>query len=111
MLRARAQCPSGMRQIQRDRTIVRGLKENVAALPPVNNVTKISLPALGRSIQARAHVTKISLRCTSQLITTTQTHPTQPMPGKMASIAIYAHIASKYSGKLDKVAAQEAISL
>ena len=51
----------------RRRVAAHGLKENVAALPAPGNVKKITFPAIGHSIE--------------------------PMPGKMASVAIYAHLA------------------
>eukprot|EP00195_Chlamydomonas_chlamydogama_P006457 CAMPEP_0202900288 /NCGR_PEP_ID=MMETSP1392-20130828/10909_1 /ASSEMBLY_ACC=CAM_ASM_000868 /TAXON_ID=225041 /ORGANISM="Chlamydomonas chlamydogama, Strain SAG 11-48b" /LENGTH=109 /DNA_ID=CAMNT_0049586651 /DNA_START=62 /DNA_END=391 /DNA_ORIENTATION=+ len=65
--------------------VARGLKENVAKLPPATGVRRISIP--------------------------TFKHTIEPMPGKMASVAIYNHLATKYGGKLNKQAAQEGLDI
>jgi hypothetical protein len=62
-----------------------GLKDNVAALPSPSGMRKISIPQLK--------------------------HVIEPVPGKMASVAIYNYLAEKYKGKLEKAAAEEALSL
>ena len=38
-------------------------------------------------------------------------HTIDPMPGKMASVAIYSYLSDKHDGKLTKQAAQEALDL
>ena len=63
----------------------RGLKENVAALPSPTGVKRITFPSLSHTID--------------------------PMPGKMASVAIYSYLSDKHDGKLTKKAAQEALDL
>lgn len=62
-----------------------GLKENVAALPPIDSIAAITLQPINHTI-ANA-------------------------PGKKASVAIYSHLATKYGGKLTVVAAEEGLQL
>lgn len=63
----------------------RGLKENVAALPSPVGVKRITFPSLAHTIE--------------------------PMPGKMASVAIYSHLSDKHGGRITKQAAREALDL
>ncbi|KAG2425455.1 hypothetical protein HXX76_013665 [Chlamydomonas incerta] len=65
--------------------VVHGLKENVARLAPITDVAAVRIPALGWQVPN--------------------------VEGKKASVAIYAHLASKYGGKLNAAAAQEGLAL
>lgn len=61
-----------------------GLKENVAALPPIDGIKRIRIP------QAN--------------------HVLENKEGKKASISIYNHLRSTY-GKLDRIAAERGLEL
>jgi hypothetical protein len=62
-----------------------GLKENVAKLAPVDAVQLVTLQPVNHSIPNA--------------------------PGKKASVAIYAHLAAKYGGKITADAAREGLEL
>ena len=68
----------------RTRTICHGLKENVAKLPAPSGVKQISF---------------------------SNTHVITPMPGKMASVSIYSHLAAKHGNVINKAAAEEGLEL
>jgi hypothetical protein len=65
--------------------IAHGLKENVAKLAPVDAVQLVTLQPVNHSIPNA--------------------------PGKKASVAIYAHLAAKYGGKIAADAAKEGLEL
>ena len=56
----------------------RGLKENVAQLPPIDNILRVRIPAAGYSKENQE--------------------------GKKASVAIYNHLAQQHDGQLNKAA-------
>jgi hypothetical protein len=62
-----------------------GLKENVAKLAPVDAIQLVTLQPVNHSIPNA--------------------------PGKKASVAIYAHLAAKYGGKITADAAKEGLEL
>lgn len=62
-----------------------GLKENVAALPPITNVKRVSVKGAGVVIENKE--------------------------GKKASVAIYQHLAKQFGGKLTPAAAAEGLRL
>lgn len=63
----------------------RGLKENIAKLPPINGIRRVLVPAVNHSIENKE--------------------------GKKASVAIYNYLAQQHGGKLDKDAAARGIEL
>jgi hypothetical protein len=76
------------RHQQQQRTallMTHGLKENVAKLAPVGAIQLVTLQPVNHSIPNA--------------------------PGKKASVAIYAHLAAKYGGKITADAAQEGLEL
>ena len=62
-----------------------GMKENLAVLPSTATVRRVTVPALNWTIENE--------------------------PGKKASVAIYAHIASAHSGQLNPTSAQLGLQL
>ncbi|KAF6260787.1 hypothetical protein COO60DRAFT_1504837 [Scenedesmus sp. NREL 46B-D3] len=64
---------------------VHGLKENVAKLAPIDTIQLVTLQPVNHSIPNA--------------------------PGKKASVAIYAHLAAKYGGKITADAANEGLEL
>ncbi|WIA15923.1 hypothetical protein OEZ85_012670 [Tetradesmus obliquus] len=65
--------------------VAHGLKENVAKLAPVDTIQQVTLQPVNHSIPNA--------------------------PGKKASVAIYAHLAAKYGGKIHADAAKEGLEL
>uniref|UniRef100_A0A383V7G5 Uncharacterized protein n=1 Tax=Tetradesmus obliquus TaxID=3088 RepID=A0A383V7G5_TETOB len=65
--------------------VAQGLKENVAKLAAVDTIQQVTLQPVNHSIPNA--------------------------PGKQASVAIYAHLAAKYGGKINADAAQEGLEL
>jgi hypothetical protein len=61
------------------------MKENLAGLPPTDNVRRVTIPTLGWSIENQ--------------------------PGKKASVAIYSYMATAHSGLLNPVSAQCGLEL
>jgi hypothetical protein len=85
---ARRQQHIPQQQLQQRRAgqlVARGLKENVAKLAPVDTVQLVTLQPVNHSIPNA--------------------------PGKKASVAIYAHLAAKYGGKITADAAREGLEL
>ena len=70
--------------------VCRGLKENIAKLPSTAGIKSVRVIQLCNS-NIRALI--------------------EPMPGKMASVAIYNHLATKYNGQLGVDAAAEGLEL
>lgn len=58
-----------------------GLKENVARLPPTNDVVQVAIPSMNWSVKN--------------------------VEGKKASVTIYTYLATAYGGKLNKAAAEK----
>ncbi|KAG2440675.1 hypothetical protein HYH02_010254 [Chlamydomonas schloesseri] len=65
--------------------VAHGLKENVAKLAPITDVAAVRIPTLNWQVPN--------------------------VEGKKASVAIYAHLASKYGGQLNPAAAAEGLEL
>lgn len=60
-----------------------GLKENVAALPPITGIRRVLLP--------------------------TVSHTIDNVEGKKASVAIYSYLAQQYGGRLDRCGRRAAV--
>lgn len=73
----------------RSRVVARGLKENVAALAPIDGVARVTcaVPGAGAAWEV------------------------PNAPGKAASARIYAHLAAKHGGALTPAAAREGLEL
>lgn len=67
----------------------RGLKENIAKLAPVDGITSIQIVDPSGA----------------------DPHMIMPVPGKMASVSIYAHLEGKYNGILGTAAADEGLEI